>query len=139
MHSLEKRLWSAVHCGARLPAFMRSSSHFIQCADMTARTLHIAILDDDPSIRSALVRLLKSAGMVAQAYATSDQLFEALALKFPDCLLLDLQMQGMSGLDILKYLAQRHIRIPTMVITGHDAPGSRAACLNAGAIAYLNT
>ena len=75
--------------------------------------------------------------MVGHAYETSDQLFEAIALKRFDCLLLDLQMPGMSGLDVLNELGKRQIRIPTIVITGHDGAGSRLACLNAGAIAAV--
>ena len=99
--------------------------------------IHVVILDDDPSIRTALVRLLTTPGTVAHACATSGELFEFVALKCPDCLVLDLQMPGMSGLDVLKYLNQRQIRIPTIVITGHDEKNSREACLNAGAVAYL--
>ena len=75
--------------------------------------------------------------MIARAYATSDELFESVALECPDCLVLDLQMPDMSGLDVLKYLNQRQIRIPTIVITGHDVKNSREACMNAGAVAYL--
>jgi two-component system response regulator FixJ len=104
---------------------------------MIAHPVHVAILDDDPSVRAALLRLLKAADMAAQAYATSDELFEAVTLKRPDCLLLDLQMPAMSGLDVLKSLNQRRIRIPTIVITGYDEKTSRTACMNAGAIAYL--
>jgi two-component system response regulator FixJ len=104
---------------------------------MIAHPLHIAILDDDPSIRTALGRLLKAAGMATDAYATSDQLFGSIAQKRPDCLLLDLQMQGMNGLDVLKYLNQRNIHIPTIVITGSSQAGCRSDCLNAGAITYL--
>jgi FixJ family two-component response regulator len=105
---------------------------------MTPRPTHVAILDDDPSIRTALGRLLKASVMIAHAYATSDQLFEAIALQCPDCLLLDLQMPKMNGLDVLNCLRQRDIRIPTIVITAHGEAGSRSACLNAGAAAYLN-
>jgi FixJ family two-component response regulator len=104
---------------------------------MIAHSLHVAILDDEASIRKAISRLLTTAGMVARTYATSGELFESIALKCPDCLLLDLQMPEMSGLDVLKCLNQRHIRIPTIVITGHDEKYSREACMNAGAVAYV--
>jgi FixJ family two-component response regulator len=99
---------------------------------------YVAILDDDPSVRTALSRLLKAAGMIVRTYATSDHLFESIAPKSPDCLLLDLQMPGTSGLDVLKKLRQRQIRIPTIIITGHGEAGSRSACLDAGADAYLS-
>jgi len=76
--------------------------------------------------------------MVVDAYATSNQFFDSLGHKSPDCLILDLQMPGMSGLEVLKCLGQQQIRIPTIIITAHAEEGSRAACLNAGATAYLN-
>jgi CheY-like chemotaxis protein len=75
--------------------------------------------------------------MAVDAYDTGEQLLEAVALKCPDCLLLDLQMPGMSGLDVLKHLGQRHIRIPTIVITGSNLADCSSDCLNAGAITCL--
>ena len=104
---------------------------------MTADPDHVAILDDEPSIRTALGRLLKSAGMVVDSFADSSQFFAWLELKTPHCLILDLQMPGLNGLDILGHLVKRPIHIPTIIITGHDAKGMREACLNAGAAAYL--
>ena len=104
---------------------------------MIAHRIHVAILDDDPSVRTALARLLKATEMAAHAYATSGELFQSITLKCPDCLLLDLQMPETSGLDVLQYLNQQHIRIPTIVITGHDEKTSREACIKAGAVAYL--
>jgi len=104
---------------------------------VTAQPIHVAILDDEPAIRTALGRLLKAAGMVVRAYATGDQLFESIAQERPDCLLLDLQMPEMSGLDVLKHLGQRHIHIPVIIITGQNNENSREACMNAGAVAYL--
>lgn len=99
---------------------------------------HVAILDDDPSVRTALGRLLRTAEMIVDCYATGDQFFASLALNSPDCLIVDLQMPLMSGLDVLKCLRQRHIPIPAIIITAHDEAGSRTACLNAGAVAYLS-
>jgi FixJ family two-component response regulator len=75
--------------------------------------------------------------MIVRTYAASDQLLKSIAQKCPDCLLLDLQLPGSSGLEILKYLQQRHIRIPTIIITGSGETGSRSVCLKAGAVAYL--
>jgi FixJ family two-component response regulator len=105
---------------------------------MMVRQTHVAILDDDPSVRVALVRLLKAAGMVARAYATGDELFKSIALNCPDCLLLDIEMPEMNGLDVLKYLNRRHIRIPTIVITGSGATDLCSDCLNAGAMIFLD-
>lgn len=104
---------------------------------MIARPMHVAILDDDPSIRTALGRFLRAAGMDADAYATSDELYDSVAQECPDCLLLDLQMPGTSGLDVLNYFIQRHVHIPTIVITGSNQADCCLACLNAGAITCL--
>ena len=105
---------------------------------MVAQPIRVAILDDDAAVRTALARLLKAEGMVVVSYDAGDQFFEALAHEIPHLLILDFEMPGMNGLEILKYLGQRQFRIPTIVLTGHDEMGLRSDCLNAGAIAYLN-
>jgi len=105
---------------------------------MVAHLVHVAILDDDSSVRTALSRFLKAAGMAVDAFGTSDRLFEYVALKSPDCLLLDFRMPGVTGLDVLSHFGQRHIRIPAIIMTSYDEEGLRSACLDAGAIAYLN-
>src|SRR6188472_1071982 len=105
---------------------------------MFAQSTRVAILDDEPWVRTALSRLLKAEGMVVESYGTSDQFFEALAQEIPHLLILDFEMPGMNGLDVLKHLDQRQICIPTIMLTGHDEAGLRSDCLNAGAIAYLN-
>jgi two-component system nitrate/nitrite response regulator NarL len=104
---------------------------------ISAHPIYVAILDDELSVRTSLVRLLESGEMVAHGCATSSELFDYVALKRPDCLLLDLQGREMNGLDVLKYLNQWDFRIPTIVITGSDDEVSREACMNAGAVAYL--
>ena len=75
--------------------------------------------------------------MTVGVHGTSEELYKSIAEKCPDCLLLDLQMPGTSGLAVLNYLHQRQICIPTIVITGHDEKTSCEACMNAGAIAYM--
>jgi len=117
---------------------MRGSPSIFQCAIVITNQIHVAILDDDPTIRTALVRLLKATGMVAHAHATSNELFESAARKCPDCLLLDLEMPEMDGLDVLKCLNQRNFRIPTIIITGHPEKVSQEARMNAEIIAVLS-
>lgn len=104
---------------------------------MAIRPLRITILDDDQSVRTAISRLLRTSEISVSLCATGVELFSALAGGKPDCLVLDLQMPGMSGLEVMSYLAEVGISIPTVVITAHDEPGTREMCLAAGASAYL--
>ena len=100
--------------------------------------LHVAILDDDQSVRTALGRLLNASDMDAEAFATGVELFSSFARRGkPDCLVLDLQMPGMNGLDVLNYLREMNLRVPTVVITAHDEPGACEACIRAGAALHL--
>lgn len=102
-----------------------------------ASPTRIAILDDDQSVRNAISRLLNTSGMEAAIFASSTELLNALERTKPDCLILDLQMPGMTGTDVLHYLAEAGIRVPTVIITAHDELGSPEACMAAGASAYL--
>ena len=94
----------------------------------------VAIVDDEEPIRKALRRLLRAAGIDAQSYASGQEFLEAAAAQRPDCLVLDLHMPGMSGLQVLRSLKQK---LPTVIITAHDEPETREQCLAAGACAYL--
>lgn len=102
-----------------------------------AQTRRVAVLDDDQSIGSAISRLLRTSNIEADSYVTCIELFNAVAAHPPDCLILDLQMPGMNGLDVMHYLSNRDIHLPTIIITAHDEAGSRQSCLEAGAKAYL--
>ncbi|HUO87741.1 MAG TPA: response regulator [Rhizomicrobium sp.] len=97
----------------------------------------IVILDDDPSVRTAIGRLLKTSQMEVETCSTGPELLSRLMNHPADCLLLDLQMPGMNGLDVMEYLGRLELVLPVIVITAHDEPGSRDACLAAGAVAYL--
>ncbi len=98
---------------------------------------HVAIVDDEEGIRKALRRLLRASGLDAVAYATGEEFLSATAEKRPDCLVLDLHMPGMSGLQVLRRLKATGGRLPVVVITAHDEPETRKQCMNAGADAYL--
>jgi FixJ family two-component response regulator len=97
----------------------------------------VAILDDDHSVRTAIGRLLKTSHMEVDAFATSIELFNGIERRRPHCIVLDLQMPGMNGLDVMRFLAESGVDIPTIVITAHDEPRTRDSCLGAGASAYL--
>jgi FixJ family two-component response regulator len=98
----------------------------------------IAIVDDDPSVLKALARLLRTRSFSATTYLSGTQFLDSLAEGLPDCLLLDLQMPGMTGLELQQALTRRGIRIPTIIITAHNEGGMRELCTSAGAIAFLS-
>jgi FixJ family two-component response regulator len=98
---------------------------------------NVAIIDDDPAVLKALARLLRTRAFTAMTFQSGQQFLASLPKPLPDCLILDLQMPGMSGLEIQQDLARRGIRIPTIIITAHDEAGIRERCRSAGAIAYL--
>jgi two-component system, LuxR family, response regulator FixJ len=97
----------------------------------------VAIVDDEAPIRHALERLLRSAGLDARGFATGADFLAGLAARRPDCLIADLHMPGMSGLELVRQLQAMRLRLPVVVITAYDDPDSRARCLEAGAVAYL--
>jgi len=97
----------------------------------------VAVVDDDLSVRKALERLLRAAGFDAVTFASAHEFFYSLEAQRPDCLVLDLHMPGMNGLEVQRRLGQTGVRIPVIVITGHDEPQTREQCLAAGATDYL--
>lgn len=100
----------------------------------------IAVVDDDDSVCRALRRLLRSLAMDAESFGSGQQfldLLEAMPSYRPDCLILDMQMPGMNGLEVQHRLASSGKAIPVIFITAHDEPGAREKALAAGAVAYL--
>jgi len=97
----------------------------------------IAIIDDEEQIRRALLRLLRSAGMNARAYASGQEFLSVWRSEPPACIVLDLQMPGLNGLELMQCLTQLGAQLPTIIITAHDEPEMRTRCLQAGASAYL--
>jgi FixJ family two-component response regulator len=97
----------------------------------------VAIVDDEEPVRIALGRLLGAMGLRAQGFADGTSFLAFLEGARPDCLILDLHMPGMSGLDLLRALRARQRPLPTIVITAHDEPETRGNCLRAGAAVYL--
>ncbi|MGZ5148209.1 MAG: response regulator transcription factor [Burkholderiales bacterium] len=98
----------------------------------------IAIVDDDPSVLKALTRLLRARAFHAKTFGSAQEFLAALPEGLPECLIVDLQMPGMSGLELLQHLTRKGIQIPTIIITAHDDFGVRQRCESAGAIAFLS-
>ena len=97
----------------------------------------IAIVDDDPFVRKALERLLRSAGLSVEAFACGTEFLASADDHEPDCVVLDLHMPEVSGFEVQSRLARAHGGVPVVVITGHDTPESRSRALGGGAKSYL--
>jgi FixJ family two-component response regulator len=97
----------------------------------------IGVLDDEPQFCKALGRLLKTHGFEVVTFAHGEDLLAAPALPWPDCLLLDLHMPGLSGFQVLERLTAQHVPMPVVVITGHDQPGNAERVRGLGAVEYL--
>src|SRR5688572_33421776 len=95
---------------------------------------YVAIVDDEEPVRKALRRLLRASGLQAEGYASGLEFLAAAAQRRPDCVVLDLHMAGMSGLQVLRRLQAAPQRPPVVVITAHDEPEAREQCLAAGEI-----
>ena|SRR5690242_20460507 len=102
-----------------------------------ALTGFVAIVDDDSAVRRALCRLLGASTIPAQSFGSAREFLDALGSGVPKCLVLDLQMPDMTGLELQRELLRLGTRIPTIVITAHNENGLRERCLAAGAAAYL--
>ena len=86
----------------------------------------IALVDDEESVRKAMSRLLRSAGMEVLTFASGSSFLQvARAVPF-DCLVLDLHMPEMNGFELHERLVREGFRVPVVVITGHDTPENRA-------------
>ena len=97
----------------------------------------IAIVDDEEAVCRALRRLLVASSLDVMTFPSGEMFLDSLATNDPDCVVLDLHMPGLNGLDLLKRLANAGRRIPVIIITGRDDQGTRATCVAAGAHAYL--
>ena len=97
----------------------------------------VVVIDDDPSIRSSLKFLLSTVGLQAATFDSADGFLHTKFPDVPSCLVLDVRLPGLSGLDFQRELAARNIGIPIIFLTGHgDIPMSVRA-MKAGAIEFL--
>jgi FixJ family two-component response regulator len=99
--------------------------------------LRISIVDDEQSVRKALRRLLGSAGFHVETFASGCEFLNSLGKLLPDCVILDLDLAGLSGLEIQQQLRERSLKLPIIIITGRDDPGLGQRVRAAGAAACL--
>src|ERR1700724_1961685 len=97
----------------------------------------VAIVDDDELMRSALQGMLKSVGLPSQAFASAEDFLKSGQQQQTACLITDIRMPGMSGLELQARLNAEHCRIPTIFITAHGDTKMRMQALRAGAVEFL--
>jgi FixJ family two-component response regulator len=97
----------------------------------------IAIVDDDPGVVKALARLLSARSFEPYSYLSARDFLASLSQGMPDCLVVDLQMPTMTGLDLQQALGRAGIDIPTVVITADGDSPFKQECESAGAAAFL--
>ena len=104
---------------------------------MTEEPPVVFIVEDDPSFRTFLMRLVDILGLQTQAFATAEEFLRGARLDTPGCLILDVMMPGLSGLELQHELSLARVPLPVIFITGHgDIPMSVQA-MKAGAVSFL--
>jgi FixJ family two-component response regulator len=106
--------------------------------DIQRNTKLVAIVDDDDSMRSALQGLLKAVGLSSQTFASAEEFLKSGQQHQTACLITDIRMPGISGLQLQTRLNAEHCRIPTIFITAHGDAQMRMRALRAGAVEFLS-
>jgi RNA polymerase sigma factor (sigma-70 family) len=97
----------------------------------------VFVVDDDPSVRSSLKFLISSEGLQVESFDSADAFLQRKLPDVPSCLVLDVRLRGVSGLDFQRELAARNIPIPIVFITGHGDIPMTVKAMKAGAIEFL--
>jgi FixJ family two-component response regulator len=97
----------------------------------------ISVVDDDTSVRESLQCLIRSFGFVVEAFASAEEFLNSDHLPNTRCLILDMRMPGMNGLELQRRLAASHCEVPVIFITAHGDEAARSRALKNGAVDYL--
>jgi len=97
----------------------------------------VCVVDDDESLRRSVRNLLSSVGFRVETFVSAEEFLESAHRANTGCLVLDLRMAGMNGLDLLRHLAATGSRIPVIILTAHGDEEARRQSLEAGAVAFL--
>src|SRR6516162_3790231 len=97
----------------------------------------VYVIDDDVHVRGGLANLFESVGLQAEAFATTTEFLASLHNDVPQCLVLDVRLQGVSGLDFQSQLREANINIPIIFITGHGDIPMTVKAMKAGAVEFL--
>jgi len=95
------------------------------------------VVDDDESVRNGLRNLIRSAGLKVQVFPSASEFLAGLHDEVPSCLVLDVRLPGLSGLDLQRQMAETDLRIPIVFITGHGDVPTSVRAMKAGAVEFL--
>ena len=98
----------------------------------------ISIIDDDGALRSSLENLIRSVGLRAQGFSSAEAFLRSKQLHETGCLILDVRMPGMSGLELQRQMAMANSHMPIIFMTAHEDDDRRRQALEAGAVAFLH-
>jgi FixJ family two-component response regulator len=104
---------------------------------MTKAVPTVAIIDDDRSVIKGLSRLIQSAGYVVEAFSAGEQFLQELPSSRWSCVIIDVRMPGLTGMDVQKELARRNMTLPYIFITGHGDNLMRSQAIADGAVDVL--
>ena len=99
--------------------------------------LTVFVVDDDEEVRDAMKRLMNSVGLKVETFASAEEFLAQFDSARPGCLLLDVRMEGMSGLDLQKRLALEEVQPPIIIITGHGDVPMAVRAVMAGAVDFI--
>lgn len=125
---------------------LRTRDGFGRCAGLvskemlkagTAKKAVISIVDDDKSVREAAMDFMRAVGFITEAFACAEDFLKSDRLRSTSCLIADVQLPGMSGLELHSRLVASGNPIPTVLITAYPDDTVRARALKAGVIGYL--
>ena len=102
-----------------------------------AKNALISIVDDDESVRAAIKGLLTALGYATEAFESAEECISSPHLHHTACLIIDINLPGMSGPELYRHLVASGMAIPTIIITSYPDDRVRASALSAGAIGYL--
>jgi FixJ family two-component response regulator len=105
---------------------------------MKKETSRVFVVDDDPSVRRGLDRLIRSAGLLVETFASADAFLEHPCTNGPSCLILDIRMPGTTGMELQEKLLSRDDNMPIIFITGHGDIPLAVEAIKKGAIDFLS-
>jgi len=106
--------------------------------DTLTKTGIIAIVDDDEPLREALGSVMKAAGFTTNTFATAEEFLESATRRETACLILDVRLPGMSGIELQKRLADADSTVPIIFVTAHGDASLRDLVMRSGAAGFLN-